>query len=753
MKDGYPGYRDHARLCTRLEIATTYSTSNSDDDQRTQVFVKDKYLPHLDGLRALAFLIVTLFHFRVPGTSGGYLGVDIFLVLSGFLMTRIIVRDVVAGTFRVRDFMIRRFWRLYPTLLVTTAVTLLASLAFFSTKLQRRVAESTIAALLFVSNHYFNATTNYFDVSSDLKPLLHTWSLSLEEQFYVIWPALIILVYHNTRESKVALALAFCVTITMSLAFALTTRSLSVVFFLLPARVFEFAVGGLLALCYVRLALAIETVRLHDACGALGAMLVTYPVFHAPNTSRPGESSAITLIGTVLLMVSPRSLVARKVLSMRSLRQIGKLSYAGYLAHWPVWVYTTFVLESGFEANVNKGALFASTLVAAYVLHHGVENKLRHTRSRSALCATFVLLACTLLLAALSVYTRGFPSRTNNNETFNMLRNAHRYNKQLCRNIPSNHTLFTNLAPSQIPRACYIGANPAISPRLPVSAVIVGSSFAFQLIHGFRLLSLQRNEGYLFLHHESCALRASQHRWPWLTEKCKRENVRRLALLRILAPSRIILADYWDERFSQGNYNEHAKLYGSTGALPYFRGNCASLSQMGHSVAVAGDTPVMGECHFEATRSCNLLRNMRIRRWASSLWGGAVRRCRVRYQPGAAQVRLNEELKKFFDKEPSGCIFHDQFKSFCDSRDLSCMIELQNVSHAVTPKGATISTHKFNPLYWEGVHINDIGSWHTSTRFAQLLDKMPCPSNVSNRTQLPVVSVANIRQSNSKTRS
>lgn len=153
--------------------------------------MKTSYVPHLDGIRAIALLGVLAFHFKVQGFSGGFLGVDCFLVLSGYLMTRNLTTAIASDSLFIKSFYITRFWRLFPSSLTTILCSTILAGIMFSPSDTLRVAHSAIPALLCVSNFYFYFTVGYFDTSNALKPLLHMWSLSLEEQFYLIWPAIL----------------------------------------------------------------------------------------------------------------------------------------------------------------------------------------------------------------------------------------------------------------------------------------------------------------------------------------------------------------------------------------------------------------------------------------------------------------------------------------------------------------------------------------------------------------------------------
>lgn len=145
------------------------------------------YICHLDGLRTLALVGVLGFHFKIPGLQGGFLGVDCFLVLSGYLMTRIVSSRIASGKFKLGEFYVSRFWRLFPSVIITAASCVALAFLIFRPIPALDVCKSALAATGSVSNLYFYSVSGYFDTSANIKPLLHTWSLSMEEQFYLVF--------------------------------------------------------------------------------------------------------------------------------------------------------------------------------------------------------------------------------------------------------------------------------------------------------------------------------------------------------------------------------------------------------------------------------------------------------------------------------------------------------------------------------------------------------------------------------------
>jgi len=205
-----------------------------------------KYRPDIDGLRAIAVLLVLFFHLDVTGFSAGWLGVDVFFILSGFLVTSIISVKIGQETFSFKDFYIRRIRRLFPALFATVFLTFIAGAFILVPADFQALSKSALGAVFSISNMVFWSEAGYWDQASHLKPLLHTWSLSVEEQFYLVWPALIFLC-GGTRSKKTLLILAG-LGILSYLAGIAFRDSISAVFYIFVFRIFEFAAGGVLGL-------------------------------------------------------------------------------------------------------------------------------------------------------------------------------------------------------------------------------------------------------------------------------------------------------------------------------------------------------------------------------------------------------------------------------------------------------------------------------------------------------------------------
>lgn len=333
------------------------------------------YRPEIDGLRAIAVLGVLLFHFGWTGFSGGFIGVDIFFVISGFLITRLIGDEIAAtGTFEFRRFYVRRMRRLFPALAVTLIVSAIAAVLIFSPEHLKRFSRELMTAALSLSNIFFFSESGYFDISKEFQALLHTWSLGVEEQFYLVWPLLMLGAF---RYGKRALPLTLAGMAAVSLYFAETLDDRSAAFFLTPFRGFEFAIGAALVwLMKVqpRSQLLLEPILL------LGLALIALGIFgFSSQTHHPGLLTLLPALGAALAIYAGRAPLTGWVLRNPLSVWIGKISYSLYLVHWPLLIFYTYTTAGPLSPNERLSLLAVSTLSAA-LMYYGVEQPLRRAR-------------------------------------------------------------------------------------------------------------------------------------------------------------------------------------------------------------------------------------------------------------------------------------------------------------------------------------------------------------------------------------
>ena len=364
----------------------------------------------IEGLRAVAVVLVVLFHAGIGDFAGGFIGVDVFFVISGFLITGLLLRERQAsGTISLSNFYARRARRLLPAALLVLAVTLLVSLFILPPLLLPGLAGDTAAAALYVSNLGFAVqATDYFAAGAAPSPILHFWSLGVEEQFYLCWPLLVLLVARGVGQvqRRVGLTLALIALSSFVFALWLTEVAQPWAFFSLPARAWELALGGLLAIAGARLARL--PVSLAAGAGWLGlGLIVAGGLLLNETTPFPGYAALLPTLGAALVLVSGAQLSRwgpARLLDTALPRFLGRISYSLYLWHWPILVLPA--LASGLPLSLpERLALVGLSVLAAAATYRWAEDPLRRgrligVRTRRNLSLAGVL---TLSLALLAV--------------------------------------------------------------------------------------------------------------------------------------------------------------------------------------------------------------------------------------------------------------------------------------------------------------------------------------------------------------
>lgn len=369
-----------------------------------------KYRPEIDGLRAVAVFSVIAYHAGFRGFSGGFVGVDAFFVISGFLITTIILNDLEASAFSLRAFYVRRARRILPAL----ALVLVASLPFAWFLLlpndMEDFLQSIIGVVVFASNILFWRESGYFDTSGELKPLLHTWSLSVEEQFYVLFPiALLLCMRRLGQRAAVVLFTAACVA-GFWFAVVFQARSPNAAFYLLPSRVWELLIGVCAAFaCRAGLDIKLSR-RARELLGIIGLFMVAAAVyFYDESTAFPSAWTLAPTIGSALLVLLATSDTSvGQLLASRRLVQLGLISYSAYLWHTPAFAFTRHWFGSEPPYWVFVGLVLV-VLVVAWLSWRFVETPVR--RGRGPLFP-WVVLNCALIgFAVLGLSQGGFAQR------------------------------------------------------------------------------------------------------------------------------------------------------------------------------------------------------------------------------------------------------------------------------------------------------------------------------------------------------
>lgn len=341
-----------------------------------------KYRPDIDGLRAIAVLGVLFFHSGFTGLPGGFVGVDIFYVISGYLISSLLVRDILENKFSIVSFYERRMRRIFPALFVVLFFCILATSVLFNPMEMIVFGKSLLATTFFVSNFYFWKTAGplgYFDSEVTFKPLLHTWSLSVEEQFYVVFPMLLFLLFRWAR-TRVRLWLLVLTAVSFALNLWASEYKTVLAFYWFIPRAWELLVGALLA---VRVVPALRNRAIREAGGALGLTMIVsslfLPVLH---WSFPGYIVLVPCIGTWLAIYAGEAgpSFAKTLLSFRPLVFIGTISYSLYLWHWPVIVFSRH-LPFHLTDHTDTAIVLVSSVVLAFLSFECVERPFRGSNS------------------------------------------------------------------------------------------------------------------------------------------------------------------------------------------------------------------------------------------------------------------------------------------------------------------------------------------------------------------------------------
>jgi peptidoglycan/LPS O-acetylase OafA/YrhL len=376
---------------------------------------KTLYRPDIDGLRAVAVLGVIFFHAGFSWIRGGFVGVDVFFVISGYLITGILIRELRQDTFSLARFYERRARRILPALLVVLAATLASCALIMFPHDQRAVARSAVGVIAFAANFLFwrgldfiDATlVNYFGRRIHEQPLIHTWSLGVEEQYYLLFPAALLIVWRLKRAWLLPVLLAGTLGSLMVSA-VLTPRSPGAAFYLLPSRIWELLAGGLLAWWAARpeTVPASRVVREWVAATGLVLIVVAMAVFDS-RTPFPGVYALAPVVGAALVIHSAPGTLAGRLLSLPAVVFIGLISYSAYLWHQPLFALARYVNLTDEMDPIALLPLCVLTLILAAITWRFVETPFRD-RQQVSNRALWTACGIGVLVIAVSAAVLGF---------------------------------------------------------------------------------------------------------------------------------------------------------------------------------------------------------------------------------------------------------------------------------------------------------------------------------------------------------
>jgi peptidoglycan/LPS O-acetylase OafA/YrhL len=350
---------------------------------------------HIDGLRAVAVLAVLFHHLDIHPFSGGFVGVDVFFVISGYLISRMIYDEIGrTGRFDILGFYERRARRILPAFAVVTVAVLITGYFLLLPDALARLGRSALYACLFGANMIFYQTTNYFAPAADTQPLLHTWSLGVEEQFYIVFPLVVAVIWRGGKRLLIAVLLASFIA-SFALAHHAVGSEPMAAFYLSPQRAWELLAGSLLALP----GLPAAGRKVGETAALMGLALILFAIFrYGPLTPFPGASALVPVAGTALILWANdgRVTVTGRALSLPPFRAIGLWSYSIYMIHWPLIVFTKELFEPGDEVT-RDASIIATSIGLGYLSYRFVEAPFRSGRLTWARPAVFGSAAAALI--------------------------------------------------------------------------------------------------------------------------------------------------------------------------------------------------------------------------------------------------------------------------------------------------------------------------------------------------------------------
>lgn len=375
--------------------------------------VQDNYRKDVDGLRAIAVILVILSHFKVPFFEGGYIGVDIFFVISGFVITKVILSQKLLGEFSLKQFYIKRIKRLAPALITVVFVSLIAFFFILSPNDLIKSFESAIWISAYLSNIFLWLNYGgYFSETANSAPFLHTWSLAIEEQFYLLWPLLLTLLYKLKNKNLLLYVTVILVVTSTIISEVSLNYTFGASYYLLPTRAFELGIGCILAIVNPRELKSTHFVNILSTCALIG--LISVAMVYNEDTKFPGLNAFyVCFLTAIFISFYKEDSFPYKVMTGSFFQHIGKMSYSLYLWHWPVLTWMNYRLEV-----VNYKHTLAALLLIfllSFLSWKYVENPVRKNRTFSNKVIIFLFVACPILLSTalhrLVILNDGYPER------------------------------------------------------------------------------------------------------------------------------------------------------------------------------------------------------------------------------------------------------------------------------------------------------------------------------------------------------
>lgn len=418
----------------------------------------------INGLRAYAVILVVLFHFGILGFSAGFIGVDIFFVISGFLMTSIVIKSLERGDFSLLNFYLARGIRIVPALFIVSTIVLILGWFFLLPTDYKALAKHTLSSINFFSNIVYWRESGYFDTDSHNKALLHTWSLSVEWQFYVVFPIIVALLYKIKKSRNFLLTFFILGTIiSLILSIIITAKSPSAGFFLLPTRAWEMLAGGLIFF------IPKEKVPYKKPLEFIGFFLIAISCYiFSTNTLWPSYNAILPVLGAFLILLAHQQ---DSIFTKGSVFQwLGNNSYSIYLWHWPIVFFLHYFYKNDDYIFITAGIILS--IILGWLSYTYIENPTRKKLSKlSTVKAYFLWFLSISVLSLISIMIFKFDGIKNrfSNEINNISNTVNDLN-------PRRDECLGKQDDSQL-KKCTYGSG-------PLSLIVVGDSHASAMLNG-----------------------------------------------------------------------------------------------------------------------------------------------------------------------------------------------------------------------------------------------------------------------------
>lgn len=516
--------------------------------------MQSNYRTDLDGLRALAVLFVTFYHYKLhPAFEGGFLGVDVFFVLSGYFITESILNNLENSNFSLKDFYLRRCHRLLPAFIFHIIICLITAIAILSPSELIIFGQTLISSVTSTSNFYFWLNSSYFDSALKINPLLHTWSLSVEWQFYLVWPFLFIFLFKLKSYFKILIFLIFLSIISVSLSNFIQLKDPNAAFYLMPFRAFELAIGaiGVFVLRQIKVNKWIANIL---AFVGLSIIMTSVLIFE-PTNRTSSFALLIPCLGTLMLVVAnSKKTYISKILSFKPLVFLGKISYSFYLFHWPVYVFLKIKTPDYIEVEV----LLLTTFILSLASYYFVENPLRLRSNKNNKFAPLSTALAMIFVCFIIVSISG--SMISNGMLWRVNLNSSITRPILEASLQNLHVFYGGFDC----RANFCHIPPRIKANNKKTIIVMGDSHSKAFYAGIKNYFL--SDEIFFYVSSGCTFFSFEYvsvlNYPPYVQSC--DEIRKLAFEKINTTndnSIVILSQNWDlEKFTNGTETLNFKM-------------------------------------------------------------------------------------------------------------------------------------------------------------------------------------------------